>query len=101
MSPILSSTKRVKKYEVQRLLVDTDYRSRGIGRALMQFAENFVAEQNVGLGDCRMVATTFSALEEANAFYKAREYACVEEKMVGKMLMKTYEKAIECGAKGS
>ena len=101
ISPKLSSTKRVKKYEVQRLLVDADYRSRGVGRALMQFAENFVARQSGGLDDCRMVATTFSALEEANAFYKASEYACAEEKMVGKMRMKTYEKTIECGAEGS
>ena len=67
----------------------------------MKFAENFVAEQNVGSDDCRMVATTFSALEEANAFYKAREYACVEEKMVGKMLMNAYEKSIKCGVEGS
>lgn len=105
ISPQLLSTKQaikqVKKYEVQRLLVDADYRSRGVGRALMQFAENFVAEQNVGLDDCRMVATTFSALEEANVFYKAREYACAEEEMVGKMLMNTYEKAIKYGVEGS
>ena len=67
----------------------------------MKFAENFVAEQNVVVDDCRMVATTFSALKEANAFYKAREYTRVEEKMVGKMLMNTYGKTIECGAKGS
>ena len=87
-------TKEVRKYEVQRLLVDAEYRSRGIGKALMNFAENFVAMNVAEVDECRMVATTFSALEEANAFYKARNYNCVEEKMVGKMLMNTYEKVI-------
>lgn len=96
--PQLPSTeqksKQVRKYEVQRLLVDAEYRSRGIGKALMNFAENFLATTVAGADECRMVATTFSALEEANALYKSRNYDCVEEKMVGKMLMNTYEKVI-------
>ena len=96
--PYVSSTeqksKEVRKYEVQRLLVDTGYRSRGIGKALMNFAVNFVATTVADADECRMVATTFAALEEANAFYKARSYNCVEENMVGKMLMNTYEKVI-------
>jgi GNAT superfamily N-acetyltransferase len=75
-------------------LVDAEYRSRGIGKALMNFAENFLAMTVAEADECRMVATTFSALEEANAFYKSRNYDCVEEKMVGKMLMNTYEKVI-------
>ena len=75
-------------------MVDGEYRSRGIGKALMNFAENFVAMNVAEVDECRMVATTFSALEEVNAFYKARNYNCAEEKMVGKMLMNTYEKVI-------
>ena len=93
LSTLANDNKQVRKYEVQRLLVDAEYRSRGIGKALMNFAENFVAT-NSEVDECRMVATTFSALEEANAFYKARNYNCAEEKMVGKMLMNTYEKVI-------
>ena len=94
LSTLEHGNKEVRKYEVQRLLVDAEHRSRGIGKALVNFAENFVATNVAEANECRMVATTFSALEEANAFYKARKYNCIEEKMVGKMLMNTYEKVI-------
>lgn len=91
---------QVRKYEVQRLLVDAHFRGVGVGKALMDFAENFVATKSTEGNECTMVATTFSALKEANAFYKAGNYICVEEKMVGEMLMNTYEKVIKYDAAG-
>mmetsp|Transcript_25055 Transcript_25055/g.54623 ORF Transcript_25055/g.54623 Transcript_25055/m.54623 type:complete len:617 (+) Transcript_25055:82-1932(+) len=81
-------------YEIQRLAVDDEYRSRGIGGALLCFVENFMSSISVGRNSCKVLATTPAVLDSANHFYKKRGYDCKEEKLVGKMVMNTYIKTL-------
>ncbi len=55
---------------VHRLAVDPKYQKKGIGRSLMNFAENYA--RNNGLKSIRL--DTFSENERNNRFYKSRKY---------------------------
>ena len=63
-------TEDKKNLYVHRLAVDPKYQKKGIGRSLMNFAENY-ARKN-GLKSIRL--DTFSRNERNNRFYKSRKY---------------------------
>ncbi|MBJ34492.1 MAG: GNAT family N-acetyltransferase [Flavobacteriaceae bacterium] len=63
-------TEDEKNLYVHRLAVDPKYQKKGIGRSLMNFAENYA--RNNGLKSIRL--DTFSENERNNRFYKSRKY---------------------------
>jgi len=83
-------------YEIHRFFVSQEHRRQGIGKALLQMAESFVASQVASKTKkrYRTVAATLSLLEEANQIYLKHGYYLLEESCIGDLQMKTYAKDV-------
>ena len=68
-------TKDDKNLYVHRLAVDPKYQNKGIGRLLMDFAEDYA--RNKKLKSVRL--DTFSKNERNNRFYKSRKYIQLDD----------------------
>ncbi len=68
-------TKDEKNLYVHRLAVDPKYQKKGIGKLLMDFAEEY--GRNNGLKSVRL--DTFSKNERNNKFYRSREYIQLDD----------------------
>jgi len=68
-------TKDDKNLYVHRLAVDPKYQNKGIGKLLMDFAENYARDNK--LKSVRL--DTFSKNERNNRFYKSRKYTQLDD----------------------
>ena len=79
-------------FEVQRLVIDPEYRSLGLGRTLFETARMhaFGETSACGMNRVCLTATTPELLEPANAFYSSVGFHLSESETVGKLVMNTY-----------
>ena len=82
-----------RKYEIHRLAVHHDARGKGVGRQLLQTAENFISCKEYS-GSATLFATTPEVLDTANLFYSSNAYEKVDDKLMGEMNIRTYKKVI-------
>mmetsp|Transcript_16650 Transcript_16650/g.34851 ORF Transcript_16650/g.34851 Transcript_16650/m.34851 type:complete len:755 (+) Transcript_16650:78-2342(+) len=77
---------KAMEYEVFRLVVDDTQRGKGIGKSLLQLAQDFAVFQSIGkmrrcvhLENCvKIWAVTAQFFVEANKLYEADEFVCYE-----------------------
>ena len=80
-------------FEIHRFAVDAASRGRGIGKALLRFAEeNFIQKDLYRNEAYRLVATTPALLEQANNTYKSSGFTLQKQETLGEMTINTYVK---------
>ena len=82
---------KAKTLEIFRLVVDANYRGRGVGKTLMNLAESFARSQ----GSPRVIANTVTILESAIRLYEACGYKFEKDTRLGTLVMRTFIKDLD------
>ncbi len=93
MSMNNKDTNATRKYEIHRLAVHSDSRGRGVGKLLLQTAEEFIQCKEY-TGTTAIYATTPEIMEAANSFYSSHAYEKVDDTLMGTMNIRTYRKIL-------
>ena len=84
-----------RTYEIQRLLMHSDWRRKGIAKQLMERVVDFCGKETTSAAEVHLVVTTPQVLESANHFYTtAFGFTLQKEVLVGNMKINTYGKAV-------
>ena len=85
-----------RSYEIQRFAVHSDSRGKGVGKLLLQTAENFIQCKHYDDGVSTIYAATPDILEAANSFYSSNSFEKIDDTLMGTMNIRKYRKTLVC-----
>ena len=81
-------------FEINRLVIHSNYRSKGIGTLLLETAYSFAKSKCISQ-TMKFIASTPEILQPANFFYKASGFDQIKSENIGKMVINTYIKTLK------
>ena len=84
------------RYEIMRLVVCSDWRNMGVGKALISTVQEFTRDRldSVSNEPAIIMATTPAILEEANKLYSSIGFELISEVTQSDLLMNTYDLSV-------